>query len=59
VDVTACGRLSIITALELLQHHFFSDGSQGPPCDPNLSLPLGKHRSTTSRLASAARAATS
>src|ERR1700730_4926029 len=33
---------------------FFEDGSQGPPCDPNLSQPLGKHRSFTSREASAA-----
>src|ERR1700686_2126394 len=35
-DVGTCGMLSVITALEFLQHHFAKTGHRNTSCDPHL-----------------------
>ncbi len=35
-DVGTCGLLSVITALEFLQHHFAKSGHRNTSCDPHL-----------------------
>jgi hypothetical protein len=54
----AYGIFRKVTTLELIQHHFAKSGhGDYLLMTRNLSQPSGKHRSTTSRAASAARAA--
>src|ERR1700691_2912755 len=47
--------LSVITALEFLQHHFAKTGHRNTSCDPHLHQAIEQPMLLTSRQASAAR----
>src|SRR5215472_668406 len=53
-DVVAYGMFRKVTTLELFQHHFAKSGHKDLLMTRQLPQPLGNHRSTTSREASAA-----
>ncbi len=56
-NMCACRSFREVTSLEFLQHYFFEDGSQGPPCDPNTApLKITSSKNTRGRACAASAA---